>query len=493
MQAATTRLMRAKPATLAPKGVLGASRMPTRRVSALSVVAMAAFALAGLGAVASPGSKMVKELEENDGFYDDKRWQRYVRAIGERLLEHTPARGRKFHFYVLDGAALNAMAMPDSHIFISRGLIAYVRSEDELASVVGHEIAHITARHVRNKRLTDLLGKSIGFLSYMATGRGELNQLSNQLAQVVTSGYGREMELEADRLGAEYMARAGYDPLAVLDMLHVLKDQADFNRNVAGRTSGYHGLFASHPKQDKRLHDAVAYSQQFLPDELSEPIGDFWGLMNGLVYGDEAARGLVRDSIYYHSALRVVIEFPDNWRVGFSSSRVNGVAPGGAGVGTISVMRHQPVKRKSPGKYVADVLKRDDVTSGGEVEINGNEAYIGEVDTSASNVQLGLIGVLYARDDVFYFKGECGPKGDPEAFRKEFRETMDALRPMTQDDLKIANSQRIEVIVAKPGQTYAELAHNSPINKFPEETLRLLNGDHPNGEPRAGDYIKIVR
>ena len=188
-----------------------------------------------------------------------------------------------------------------------------------------------------------------------------------------------------------------------------------------------------------------------------------------------------------------MIEFPDQWQVGYSSQRVQGVDPGGVGMGSISVMRHQPVKRKSPAKYVADVLKRDDVVSGEEVEINSQEAYIGEVDTSGSNVQLGLIGVLYTRSDVFFFKGECGPKGDPETFRKQFRATMDALRPMNQDDLKIANSQRIEIIVAEPGQTYAELARNSPISAFPEETLRLLNGHHPYGEPRAGDYIKVVK
>ena len=285
MQTATTRLMRADPAMLPPKGFLCALHLVTRRLSSLSIVAMAAVVLSAVGAFASPGSKMVKELEETEGFYDDERWQQYVTAIGERLLAHSPDRGKKYHFYVLDGAILNAMAMPESHIFVSRGLIAYVRSEDELASVIGHEIAHITAHHVRKKRLTDLLGKSVGFLSYMATGRGELNQLANEGFSALTSGYGRDMELEADHLGAEYMAKAGYDPMAVLDMLHVLKDQDLFNRGVAGKSGGYHGLFASHPKQDKRLHDAVAYSQQFLPEELNEPIGDFWSLMDGLVYG----------------------------------------------------------------------------------------------------------------------------------------------------------------------------------------------------------------
>ena len=491
MQPATMRSMPNESRRLTPTHLRRVWRTG-KAVIALPVL-VAAVVLVGPAALASPGSKMVKELEENGGFYDDERWQRYVTDIGERLLAHSPDRGKKYHFYVIDGAILNAMAMPESHIFISRGLLAYVRSEDELASVIGHEIAHITAKHIRKRRLTDLLGKSVGIVSAIATGRGELNQLSNRVTSAVTSGYGREMELEADHFGAQYMAKAGYDPTAVLDMLHVLMDQHLFNRNVAGRSTGYHGLFATHPQQDKRLHDAVTYSQQFLPDELVEPVGDFWSLMDGLVFGDEAARGLVRDSTYYHSALRVVIEFPDKWQVGYSSSRVNGVSPGGAGVAAISVMRHQSVRRKSPTKYVSDVLKRDDVISGGEVEINGNEAYIGEVDTSTSNVQLGLIGVLYHRNDVFFFNGVFGPTGAPETFRKEFRATMDALRPMTADDLKIANSQRIEVIVAKPGQTYAELAHNSPISQFPVETLRLLNGDHPNGEPRAGDYIKVVR
>ena len=465
---------------------------PSPRLAAIAAIA-AMFLVAVAPVTASPGDKLLKELKEDNGLYEDALWQKYVRDIGGRLLPHTPDRDKEYHFNILDGAAINAMAMPEAHVFVSRGLLAYVKSEDELASVIGHEIAHITARHSSKKRLTGLLGKSIGFVSAIATGRGQLQQLSNETTEWVTSGYGRDMELEADRLGAEYMARAGYNPMAVLDMLHVLKDQDLFDQRVAGRPRGYHGVFSSHPKQDKRLHDAVAYSQQYLPEELAEPVGDLWDLMNGLVYGDEAARGLVRDSTYYHSALRVAIEFPDNWKVGYSSARVNGVAPGGTGVASINVMRHQPVKRKSPEQYVLQVLKRDDVSSGEEVEINGMPAYVGELDTSGSNVQLGLIGLLFARSDVFLFKGECGPKGNPETFREEFRATLEALRPMSQEDLMVANSQRIEVIIAEPGQTYAELARDSSLSNFQEETLRLLNGHHPNGEPRAGDFIKIVR
>jgi len=445
-------------------------------------------------AVAEPaGAKALKEYQKRNLLYADERWQKYLRDIGARILEHTPEWDEEYHFYVLDDAAVNAVAMPGRYIFFSRGLLAYMRSEDELAAVVGHEIAHITAGHFRRRNTSQWLGRSLGWLAQIGTARSELRELANMTTAAVGSSYGREYELEADRLGGEYMARAGYDPMAVLDMLQVLKDQDLFYKDVVRRPMGYHGLFASHPKRDKRLHDAVAQSQGLLPDEIREPVGDFWELIDGLVYGDEAARGLVRDSTYFHGALRVAIEFPKGWLVTRVSSQVRGVAPGGAADGFVTVARHAPVKRKSPEKYVEDVLQRDDVTSGEELDINNQPAFIGEIDTSGSNVQLQLIGVLYSRDDVFLFKGECGAKGDPEKFREQFRATMAGLRPMTTEDANLANSQRIAVIVANPGQTYAELARGSPLRDYAEETLRLLNGGHPNGEPRAGDYIKIVR
>ncbi|MCE2426258.1 MAG: hypothetical protein J4F45_14405, partial [Pseudomonadales bacterium] len=149
-------------------------------------------------------------------------------------------------------------------------------------------------------------------------------------------------------------------------------------------------------------------------------------------------------------------------------------------------------KRKSPKEYVTDVLKRDDVTSGEELEINDAPAFIGDVDTSDSNVQLQLVGLLYGRNVVYLFKGECGPKGDPEKLRDALRATMGGLRIMTSDDLKVANSRRIKVVVAEPGQTYAELARESALTDNAEQLLRVLNSAYPNGEPRAGDYIKII-
>jgi predicted Zn-dependent protease len=460
--------------------------------TALSLALAAVVAAPPLAA--GPGEKMLEEFEAKNRLYPDERWQRYVQEIGARILAQTPDAGKEYHFYVLDNDQVNAFATGDAYIFVSRGLLAFLQSEDQLAAVIGHEIGHVVARHMRKRKITDLTGKSLGFIGTLMTGRPELMyDVSNPLTKLLVSGYGRDMELEADRLGGEYMARAGYNPESVIDSVWVLKDQQLFAKKVDQKPVTYHGLHRTHPRNDKRLHDAIAYARGHAPDELAEPVGDFWALLDGLTFGDEAARGLVRDHSFYHGGLRLVLPFPEGWDVKGQQTQVTGTAPGGKAEASITFSLQEYVKRRSPAEYVTKVLRRDDVTGGEELEINDMQAYIGEIDTTDSNVQAQLIAVLYRGRDVFLFKGECGPKGDPTEFREQFRETLEAVRNMTAADTKHANARRIEIVVAEPDQTYEELAGLASVAQFPIETLRLLNADYPNGEPRAGDRIKIVR
>lgn len=456
---------------------------------ALAILALAAAAAHGAG----PGEKLYNEFVETGQIYGDEAWQSYVRRLGERLLAQSKDAGKRYHFHVLDNSVVNAFATGDRYIFINRGLIAFLRSEDELAAVVGHEIGHVVARHTRRQRTANIFGKGVGIVAAILTGAGNLYSVSDAATKAYVSGYGREMELEADRLGGEYLARAGYNPLAMIDVVQVLKDQELFAKRVERRPATYHGLFASHPKNDKRLHDAVAYAQNLLPETTTEPVADFWGLVDGLMYGDEAVMGRVIDTKYYHGGLRVVVEFPEQWSIANPQAAISATAPGGREAAYIEVGRHPWQKRQSPEKFLTQRLRRDDIVSGEAVEINGMEGYVGETSTEGSDAKLKMIGVLYRGKDVFLFTGAAGPKGDPETFRQDFLATMHALRNMTPEDAQVANERRIKVIVAEPDVTYADLARSTPIQRFPEETLRLMNGGHPHGEPRAGNYIKIVQ
>jgi predicted Zn-dependent protease len=342
--------------------------------------------------------------------------------------------------------------------------------------------------------MMSVFGNVAGFIGALMTGSGAIADLGNTVTQTLRSGYGRKFELEADEYGGEFLARAGYNPLAMIDVIYVLKDHSLFAKNVLNQPSAYHGLFSSHPKNDKRLYDVVQKSQHLFPEELHEPERDFWEMIDGLVYGDEAATGLIKGETYYHGSLRVVIQFPVGWDVTNTPAEVLGRAPAGTSDSFITVQRmNAPGDEQTPAEFVTEILKRDDVTDGESVEINGYDAYLGNVDIATGNAQVRKIAILYKDDGVYLFKGEVGPIGDPAIFDAQWRATVESFRAMTAADLQVANSQRIEVMVASPGDSYRELAKKASIKSYPEETLRVINGHHPVGEPRAGDHVKIVQ
>ena len=458
-----------------------------RKLITLALLAAAVHVAAG------PGQKRYEEFLDMGLVYGDEAWQTYVQELGERVLAHTPHADREYHFYVVDTSQVNASASADAYIDIHRGILAYMASEDELAALIGHEIAHVTARHHGRTRTRDLLGKSVGLVSWLTTGVSDLMGVTNAATTQHVMEFRVEHELEADRLGGEYMAKAGYNPLAILDLVQVLKEQETFAKQVERQPVVYHGLYRTHPKNDKRLHETVAFAQEsFGSGQAVEPLRDFWEMIDGLVYGDETMTGVVRDTTFYHGALRVVVKFPDNWTVDKSKTEVRATAPGGNKEAIITLGRHNPDSRLSPLEFLTETLERDDIKSGEPLEINGSEAYIGEVENEGTDAKLKLIGLLYHNENAYLFSGEAGPNGDPEAFREDFVATMNTVRNMTAQDAKAANKLRIRVIVAEPDKTYADLAKRSAIDKNAEERLRLLNAGYPNGEPRAGNYIKIV-
>ena len=455
---------------------------------------------------AGPGEKTYQAFLENGGLYDDPEWQAYVDEIGQRLVAVSGDAGDEYHFYVVDDTTVNAFALPDGYIFVNRGLIAYMRSEDELAGVIGHEIGHVVGNHARRANTMSAFGTLAGIVGSVLTGTGSIADLSNTATATITSGYRRDYELESDEFGGEYLALAGYNPLAMIDVIHVLKDHSLFSKHVLNQPTVYHGLFASHPKNDKRLHEAVEKSLSLLPEELQEPERDFWSMIDGLVYGNESATGLIKGSTYYHGSLRVVISFPQNWDVSNTAVELIGKAPG-TNDSFITVQRQNPpATEQTPAEYVTETLKREDVVDGREIEVNGLPGCVGTIEiaggaqiagggtnNTGSGSQIRKIAIIYKGSDVYLFRGEVGPLGDPAQFEDDWLETLGSIRAMTAEDLKVANDQRIHVIVAKPSDTFASLANKSSIKSYAEDTLRVINGDYPNGEPRAGDFIKIVQ
>ncbi len=464
------------------------------RRALIGLLFVGALVTAPATALAGPGKKAYDEFAEKGQIYDDPRWQAYVQKIGDRLVAYTSEPKSTFHFTVLNNSDVNAFALPDGYIFVNRGLLAYLESEDQIAAVVGHEVGHVVAHHAAKRNLLSAFGSVVGFVGAVVTGVGQVMDTTNEATNTLVSGYGRDMELQADQLGSEFIAKAGYNPFAMIEVIQVLKDEEMFSTEIGGQQKTYHGVFASHPENDKRLHDAIGESASYLPAEAVEPIGNFWQMMDGLVYGNQAAAGIVKDRTFYHEGLRVVVTFPKGWDVTSSSSTVTGISPAGHIAGHITFQRQAaPKSKQTPRQYLTDTLKRDDIVSGEAIKVGGYECYVGKLDLAKGKWKANMIAVVFKDGGVYLFKGEAGEDGNAETFEADFRATVQSFRAMQPADLKVANNQRIKVIEAKPSDTYAALATKSSLRNHAEETLRLLNGDYPHGEPRAGNPIKIVQ
>jgi predicted Zn-dependent protease len=157
--------------------------------------------------------------------YEDPQIQAMVNRLGQKLAAQSHRSNLNFTFTVLDSPEVNAFALPGGYVYITRGIMAYLNSEEELAGVLGHEIGHVTARHGVRQQTAQTASGVFGMIIAVATGDSNLAKAGNYAGAALVSGYGRSHELEADRLGAEYLARVNYDPESMLDVLGVLKYQ----------------------------------------------------------------------------------------------------------------------------------------------------------------------------------------------------------------------------------------------------------------------------
>jgi len=216
-------------------------------------------------------------------------------------------------------------------------------------------------------------------------------------------------------------------------------------------------------------------------------------MVNGLRYGDDTATGVVKDGVYYHGGLRLAIKFPAGWNVRATPVEVFGTPQVAGEDAKIGIKRQSPPDQvQTPQEYLTDTLRRDDLLDGEEIQLGPYAGYTASIEITDGMTQRRKIAVIFKDGGVYLLEGELGAVGDVAVFEAQWQRTLRSFRAMTAADLRLINNQKIKVVEARPGQTYASLATTVPLKAHAEETLRVLNGHHPRGEPRAGDYIKII-
>ncbi|MFN3716438.1 MAG: M48 family metalloprotease [Thiobacillus sp.] len=419
--------------------------------------------------------------------------QAYVDAIGQNLARHSHRPNLKWHFTVVDSPDVNAFALPGGYIYITRGIMAYLNSEAELAGVIGHEIGHVTARHgVRQQSAATAAGVGAILGSILVPGLN--NQagasLLQTLAQAWTAGYGREHELESDRLGAQYLARSGYDPQAMVRVVGVLKNQELFAAEQARRDGRqprtYHGTFDTHPSNDARLLQVVSEADKLAVPKPREGVEDYLQKLDGVVFGDSPEQGVIRNNALLHEKLGLAIQFPQGWRVQNRPDRVMAVNP--AGDALLELMAGP--KNDKPLDTLQKGLKLDPGARYDSGQLSGHPAAF------AAGTQQGrpvIVTAVVFGGGQYLIAGMTKDKASYDRERAALRGAINSFHALTPAERLAARPYYLRTVVAQPGTTMAALARQSPLGETAESQLRLMNALYPSGEPRPGQRLKIVQ
>ncbi len=444
------------------------------------------------------GRKFDPKIRKQYGVYDDSELQAYVTRIGKKLAAQSHRPNLVYRFTVLDSPQVNAFALPGGYIYITRGLMVYLNSEAELAAVLGHEIGHVTDKHAV-RQYTASTAASIGYTIAALFNRGLANQnaanLFNILGSALISGYGREHELEADRLGAEYLARAGHDPQAILGVLGVLKNQEEFEKEraeIEGREARvYHGVFASHPSADKRLQEVVAESKQSTAATPRVGRDEFLAQLDGVVFGDSTHQGIRYNQKFFHKKLGFALEFPPGWRI---ENRPKQIEASSRDNNAVMVLAVEDLNRHiSPREFMLKRLRLKKLKQEGTLTGTDLEGYtaiarvhgpFGSRDTRVT--------VVYFNDKAYIFHATGKTDSAFKAADELFLQTARSFHALTGDERKLAEGLRIEIIETNHNDSFAELALDSPIPNYPARILRLINDKYPEGQPGTGK-LKVIR
>jgi predicted Zn-dependent protease len=441
----------------------------------------------------SLGRDYHKQVMQQYKPYNNPELQKYIEDIGQRLAEKSHRSHLIFRFQLLDSPEVNAFAVPGGYIYITRGIMSYMQDEAQLAGVIGHEIGHVTARHGVRQHAQSQLAGLLGAAVVLGTGNRDVAQISNVLGGAIISGYGRAHELESDRLGAEYLAKSGYDSKKMIEVVGILKDQELANKERAqaeGRqVASYHGVFASHPRNDTRLKQVVAEAEKYeSPQRNINNSEKFMRLMNGVTYGQSEDQGIVEGNRFYHKGLNFHLQFPDGWIIRNQPSQI--VAQDPRTKQGIIVQLEDLNRRESAKQYLNS--KFSSFQSGRAVQTSEDQAYAGRaVVRQGQQARNAVVGTVYRGNQAFILVGLGTNQALPG---DELINTMKSLRKLNRSERAKANEKKIKVVRAKKGDTFARLAKASPrLGSYAEQELRLLNGMFPTGEPKTGQLIKVVR
>ncbi|KAB7647820.1 M48 family metalloprotease [Polymorphobacter fuscus] len=467
---------------------------PTR----LALLTAAALTLASAGAAQAPGLSQAERREgaaanpqltaQFGGAYPGPQ-AAYVRSVGRRIAMQSglAARPDDYTVTLLNSNINNAFAIPGGYVYVTRQLVALMNDEAELAFVLGHEVAHVAARHAdKRAKRSGLAGLGAAILGAV-TGSSVIGNLAGTGAQLYSLNYSRSQEREADSLGVRYLARAGYDPAASADILAELGAQT----NLEARLSGQGGKapapwLSTHPANAERVAE-VRRQAAALGKSGATNRDAFLDAIDGMAYDDDPAQGIVQGTRFRHAGLGLAFDAPPGFALQNSPSAVNGSKQGagrftfgGGRVAGTDLAAYARTVWQGLGATTPELRAR---------RINGVDALIGQtrVQRSDGAIDASVIAYQFGADSFYHIVMLAPANGLPV-----FAPLIESVRRLGPADAAATRGRRVKVVRVAAGDTVASLAARMAYDDDRMARFTILNGITAATRLVPGSRVKLI-
>ncbi|MDZ7659756.1 M48 family metalloprotease [Fodinibius sp.] len=449
------------------------------------------------------GKEADQQIQQQYGVYDDKEVQQYVERIGQEVLEVSHMRredtdpkyrNTEFYFRVLNSPVVNAFALPGGYIYVTRGLLAHLKNEAQLAVVLGHEIAHVAARHASQRAFEQqmgqlaLIGGAVAGEELLGVPGQSVLQLGSQAAQFLFLSYSRDDERESDQLGVEYAAMKNYeaeDGAGFFSALERISEQS--GQSIPSWQS-------SHPdpsERAKRIPELAQQWQQKGYEQNIENTDQYMNVIDGMIYGENPREGFTEDGNFYHPDLKFQFDYPDNWKIVNQPTLVAAVNENKDAISLMQIDSEADTPQTSVMNYVTQdgftVQSQNTTQKNG---LNGYEATAIATTEDGTKYKFLVYAVSYDGNIYRFTNYSLAEKFD--SYRSNFEQNSYSFAKLTDQEKLNREPVRLQTLKVDQSQPLSSLTDNLPMD-ITSENVAILNQVDSDALIEQGSWIKIPR
>ncbi len=415
------------------------------------------------------GRQYDEQVVASIGLYPDSAWQRYIQQLGTQIAAEGERPQLPWTFRVVDDPVVNAFALPGGFIYVTRGLLAHVSSEAELASVVGHEIGHVTARHtVSQMSSQQLAGLGLAIGSIVSSEFERYAGLANSALGVLFLKYSRDDESEADALGLRYMRGANFDPRAMPEVFALLERVSE--AQGGGRLPEW---LASHPNPANR-RAAITEQIAALPQDFSETVvhrDEYLRRLDNQVFGNNPREGYFKGDHFLHPDMRFQITFPEGWATVNGKQAVVAVSGGKDAVVELAL-----AEGASAAVAAGAFLEQEGITGGAtsSASLHGLPSVGAPFTALTESGELGGSVLFVEHGRAVFRLLAYAPMERWSNNKAVAQRTLESFQPLTDPRALEVQPQRLDIVVLEGRTTIDALAGSRP-SPVSASVLALIN------------------